>query len=187
MLKVQGCGQRCVRLPYRRWYQIRSLLAVSWLEGDLREELLLAAQYHCGAMAEASVGRSVVVVVMSSWSRRGHQWVGGGYRCANTSPTLKFVCGFTHWIRSAPVYRTARSLVPVRLAWLRWSYSRPLEQATLPEWESTVQWCPKMAAFHTLPERGAWALPGPEQGSPVARSKTAMWEFPTSPSQIRQW
>jgi hypothetical protein len=38
------------------------LLAVSWLEGDLREELLLVVEYPYGAMAAASVGRSVFVV-----------------------------------------------------------------------------------------------------------------------------
>jgi hypothetical protein len=42
----------------------QKLLAVSWLEGDLREELLLVVQYPCGAMDAASVGRSVVVVVV---------------------------------------------------------------------------------------------------------------------------
>jgi hypothetical protein len=42
----------------------QKLLAVSWLEGDLREELLLVVEYPCGAMAAESVGRSVVVVVV---------------------------------------------------------------------------------------------------------------------------
>jgi hypothetical protein len=55
----------------------QKLLAVSWLEGDLREELLLVVQYPCGAMAAASIGWSVVVVVVVVvWSRRGHQYVG---------------------------------------------------------------------------------------------------------------
>jgi hypothetical protein len=39
-----------------------------------------------------------------------------------------------------------------------------------------------MAAFHTLPEHGRGRCLAPnwsEEGSPVARSKTAMWEFPT--------
>jgi hypothetical protein len=54
----------------------QKLLAVSWLEGDLREELLLVVQYPCGAMAAVSVGRSVVAVVVLS--RRGHQYVGRG-------------------------------------------------------------------------------------------------------------
>jgi hypothetical protein len=40
----------------------QKLLAVSWPEGDLREELLLVVQNPCGAMAAASVRRSVVVV-----------------------------------------------------------------------------------------------------------------------------
>jgi hypothetical protein len=44
----------------------QKLLTVSWLEGDLREELLLVVQYPCDAMPATSVELSVVVVVMSS-------------------------------------------------------------------------------------------------------------------------
>jgi hypothetical protein len=51
-------------LPGRTVCRDLKLLAVSWLEGDLREELLFVVQYPCGAMAATSVGRSVVVVVV---------------------------------------------------------------------------------------------------------------------------
>jgi hypothetical protein len=42
----------------------QKLLAVSWLDGDVRVELLLIVQYLCGAIPAASVRRSVVVVVV---------------------------------------------------------------------------------------------------------------------------
>jgi hypothetical protein len=66
VLHVEGAGLGATLCPITVSSVVpdQKLLAVSWLEVDLREELLIVVQYPCGAMAPASVGRSVVVVVV---------------------------------------------------------------------------------------------------------------------------
>jgi hypothetical protein len=60
--EVAGPGASLCPISVSSVVRDQKLLVVSWLEGDLREELLHVVQYPCGAMAAASVGRFVVVV-----------------------------------------------------------------------------------------------------------------------------
>jgi hypothetical protein len=105
-LKVQGCEQRCVRFPYRRWYQIRSCWqCLGWCETCERSYYLLSSIIVVQCFQRLSGD------LLSSCYHVGVTNMWGRYRCANTSPTLIFRL----WIY------TLDTLCPIIRHWTQWS------------------------------------------------------------------
>jgi hypothetical protein len=125
------------------------------------------------------------------------------HRCADTSPTLIVACGFTHWTQWR--YR-ALELVASWAQWsptargvasVVWPRNPSCRLLWLPLWDwrgfmASLNWrgfgglvlassrASDVARVVTLAGGAAWPRTGQNEGSPVARSKTAMWEFPTT-------